>query len=130
MIDEGLRAFLMERPGVAAEVGERIGPAPLPHKSPLPAITYQDVSDVGSTSMGGPDCLSRARYQINHWAETREAAQRVERTTRAALNGFRGVFPGGVRVGGVFRRNSWTLYEPETKLYRAITDYQISATGE
>jgi len=30
----------------------------------------------------------------------------------------------------VFRRNGWTLYEPETQLWRAISDYRINALGE
>lgn len=130
MTDEALRLFLLSRPGVAAEVGERVYPAPLPQGATLPAVTYTDVSDVGSTSNDGPDCLGRLRYQIDHWATTREAARRVERATRTALSGFRGQWPGGWRIGGVFRRNSWTLYEPETQLHRAISDYRINAFGE
>jgi len=130
VIDEGLVAFLRQMPGVAAEVEDRIGPRPLPQGELLPAVTYSDVSDVGSTSNSGPDCLSRLRYQIDHWAATRGEARRVERATRAALNGFRGQWPGGLRIGGVFRRNSWTVYEPETGLWRVITDYRINAMGE
>lgn len=130
VIDEGLRLFLLDSPGVTAEVGTRIYPDPLPQGATLPAITYMDISDVGSTSNDGPDCLSRTRYQFKHWAATREAARRVERATRAVLSGYRGSWPGGRRIGGVFRRNTWTLYEPETKLYQAITDYGINALGE
>ncbi len=129
VIDEGLVAYLAGFPGVAAEVGERIYPAPLPQGVELPAVTYSDVSNTASYSHDGPDCLQRARYQIDHWAATREAATRVERATRAALSGFRGRW-GGLTIGGVFRRNSWTLHEPETQLWRAISDYQINATGE
>lgn len=128
MIDEGLRTFLLGFPGVAAEVDDRIFPAPLPQGVGLPAITYTDVSNLGSTSNDGPDCLERAHYQLDHWAATKEAAGRVERATRAVLSGYRGAWS-GIRIGGVFRRNTWTLYEPETKLYRAITDYRINAIG-
>lgn len=130
MIDEGLRLFLIGQPGVAAEVGERVYPAPLPQGATLPAVTYMDVSDVDSYSNDGPDCLSRLRYQVDHWAATREAARRVERATRTALSGYRGQWPGGRKIGGVFRRNGWTLYEPETQLWRAISDYRINALGE
>lgn len=129
-LDEGLRGFLLSRPGVVAEVGERVYPAPLPQGATLPAVTYSDVSDVGGTSNDGPDCLRRVRYQLTHWAETREAARRVESATRAAMSGYRGQWPGGARVGGVFRRNGWTLYEPETRLHQAISDYQVSALGQ
>lgn len=128
--DEGVRLFLLQYPAVTAEVGERIYPAPLPQGATLPAVTYSDVSDVGSYSNDGPDCLRRVRYQVDHWAATREEARRVEQATRSVLSGFQGVFPGGLRIGGVFRRNAWTLHEPETKLWRAIADYQINAIGE
>lgn len=129
-LDEGLRLFLLSRPGVVEAVGERVYPEPLPQGATLPAVTYSDVSDVGSTSNDGPDCLRRPRYQLTHWARTREAARRVDATTRQVMSGFRGQWPGGLRIGGVFRRNGWTLYEPETQLYQAISDYQISAFGE
>jgi hypothetical protein len=126
MIDEGLRAHMLGYPGVTNAIGSRVYPAPLPQGATLPAVTYHDVSNVGSTSNDGPDCLERARYQLDHWAETKEEATRIERLTRAVLSGYSGRW-GALTIGGVFRRNSWTLYEPETQLWRAITDYQINA---
>ena len=130
MTDEGLRRFLLQHPGVTDEIAQRVYPAPLPQGATLPAVTYTDLSDVGSYTAAGPTCLRRVSYQIDHWADTRETAQRVERATRRLLSGWRGQFPGGLRVGGIFRRNSRTLYEQETQLWRVATDYQINAIGE
>jgi hypothetical protein len=130
VIDEALVGFLSEYYGVTNEVDDRIYPAPLPQGVTLPAITYQDVSNVGSYSNDGPDCLVRARYQLTHWAETKEAANRVEQMTRTAMNGYYGTWPGGLTIGGVFRLNSFTLQERDTQLWQAITDYQINAIGE
>lgn len=127
MIDEGLRLFLLGYPGVADEVGDRISPDPLPQKSALPAVTYLDVSDVGSYSNDGPDCTSRVHYQLSHWAPTKEAAVRVERATRAVLDGYRGTWSGGLQIGGVFGRATRSLYEPETRLWRMISEYVIAA---
>lgn len=129
MIDEGLRAFLLGFPGVAAEVAARISPDPLPQGETLPAVTYLDVSNVGSYSNVGPDCVTRARYQLSHWATTKEEADRVERATRAVMDGYRGGWSGGVRVQGVFGRMTRSLFEPDTKLWRVISDYLIVATG-
>lgn len=129
-LDVGLRLFLLQHPGVTAEVGDRIYPQPLPQGVELPALTYTDVSNVGSLSMTGPDCMTRQRYQIDHWAATRAEARRVERVTRQALNGAHGVWPGGVRVGVVSRKNTWTQYEPDEPINRVITDYQILVLGE
>jgi hypothetical protein len=128
--DEALVQFLLSRPGVAAEVGDRIYPLPLPQGAVLPAITYSDVGAGVSYSFDGPDATGRARYQLDHWARTRSEARRVERTTREALDGFKGTWPGGLRVQGVFRRNGWVVYEPETQLQRAIADYQVVTLGE
>lgn len=128
--DEALVQFLLSRPGVVGEVGERIYPSPLPQKAVLPAVTYSDVSDVGSHSFDGPDATRRPRYQLDHWARTRAEARRAEGVTREALDGFQGVWPGGLRIQGVFRRNGWVVYEPETKLYQAISDYQVVTLGE
>lgn len=129
-MDEALRGFLLGFPGVAAEVAERISPDPLPQGETLPAITYVDVSNTGSYSNDGPGCVTRTRYQVSHWAATKEAAARVERVTRQVLDGFRGGWSGGVMVQGVFGRMTRTLYEPETQLWRVVSDYQIVATGD
>lgn len=130
MIDEGLRALLLQYPGVTAEISDRVYPAPLPQGVTLPAVTYTDISSVNSFSGNEADCLTRNRYQIDHWAATREEAKRVEMATRRVLNGFFGKMPGGIRIGGIFRRNAWTMREPDTQLWRAVTDYQINAIGE
>ena len=129
MIDEGLRLFLLQYPGVEAEIEARVYPAPLPEGVDLPAVTYTDISDVGSYSFDGPDCLSKVTYQIDHWAETREEARRVERATRQALSGYSGSWQ-GTAVRGVFRRNTLTLRDPESQLWRAVSDYQINAIGD
>lgn len=128
MIDNALTQFLLGFPGIAAVAGDRIYPAPKPQGAAVPAITYTDISNVGSYSNDGADCLSKARYQLDHWANTKEDANRLEQATRTALSGFRGRWQ-GLNIGGVFRRNTWTLYEPETQLWRAISDYQINALG-
>jgi hypothetical protein len=128
-LDEGLRLFLLGHPGVAAEVGERISPDPLAKGETLPAVTYMDVDEPGSYSNDGPNCLVKARYQLSHWAQSKEEAARVERATRGVVDGYRGAWPGGLRIMGVFGRATRSMYEPETKLWRVISDYQIRAIG-
>lgn len=129
-MDEALRAFLLGLPGVMGEVAERVSPDPLPQGETLPAITYVDVSNTGSYSNEGPGCVTRTRYQVSHWAATKEAAARVERMTRGVLDGFRGGWSGGIEVLGVFGRATRSLYEPETQLWRVVSDYLIVARGE
>lgn len=128
-LDEGLRLFLLGHPGVAAEVEERISPDPLPQDEGLPAVTYLDVDELGSYSNDGPNCLVRARYQLSHWGRTKADAVRLERATRGVMDGYQGGWPGGWRIMGVFGRATRSIYEPETKLWRMVSDYQIRATG-
>lgn len=119
----------MQYPGVTDEVDGRIYPDPLPQDATLPAVTYRDIADVGSYRSDGPGALRRISVQLSHWSDTREEAHRVESKTRNVLSGYRGSFPGGMWIGSIFRRNSLTLHEPETQLWRAITDYQINMIG-
>lgn len=124
MIDEELRQFLLQFPGVVDEVGERISPAPLPQAETLPAITYQDITAVPTYTNDGESAHVRARYQINVFARKRQDARRVAEAVRCVLAGYRGVM-GLRRIGGVFRLNSFINYEPETSLYQAHGDYEL-----
>lgn len=125
MIDEELRAFLLQFPGVVAEVAGRVYPAPLPQGAELPAVTYSDISDVGDhTGPDGAGAYHRMRYQIDHWAQTRQTARRLDQTVRTVMDGYRGKW-GGRTIGGALRKSSRTLGPDDAGLWRAISDYEI-----
>lgn len=123
-LDDELTAFLLQFPGVTEEIGDRLTPAPLPQGSALPAITYGDVSDVGDhTGPEGRGAYHQLRYQIDTWAASKHEARRVDGKIRVVLDGYRGAV-GGRSVVAV-RKNTQSIYEPETTLWRVISDYII-----
>ena len=124
MIDEELRAYLISMPGVNAEIGERIYPAPLPQAATLPAETYTDISDIPSYTNANDSCYRRVRFQLDSWAATRKESVRVDQAVREAMSGYSGVW-GAHDIGFVRRADSSSHYEPETELWRVRSDYMI-----
>ena len=123
-LDDELTAFLLSMPGVVEEVEDRVSPAPLPQASTLPAITYTSVDDIGShTSPEGATAYHQLRYQIDSWAASQHEARRVDGKTRVMLDGKRNQMGGRSTVS--FRKNTVPFYEPETKLWRVMSDYII-----
>ena len=124
MIDEEMRVYLLSIPGVVAEIGARIYPAPLPQGTTLPAITYQAISDVPYLTSRNDSCYRQYRYQIDTWAASQKEAVRVDDTARTSLHGYSGQW-GAFDIGLVKRANSSSHYEPETQLRRVRSDYMI-----
>lgn len=123
-LDDELAAFLLAMPGLAAEVGDRVTPAPLPQDSILPAVTYQDISDIGDhTGPEGVGAYHQLRYQIGSWAANKTAARRVDGVIRQRLDGYRGQMGGRNVVCS--RANTLSMYESETRLWQIISDYII-----
>ena len=54
--------------GLVALVSTRIYPLMLPQDCPLPAVTYQLISDVPTVNLDGDADLSNARVQVDVWA--------------------------------------------------------------
>jgi len=124
MIDEELRAYLLSIPGVSAELGTRIYPAPLPQAATLPAETYTDISDIQFYTGANDSCYRRVRFQLDSWAATRTESVRVDQAIRDAMSGYSGVW-GAHDIGFVRRADSSSHYEPETELWRVRSDYMI-----
>ena len=124
MIDEEMRTYLLSIPGVAAEVGTRIYPAPLPQGSTLPSETYTDISDVPFYTNANDSCYKQVRMQLDAWASSRKESVRVDQAVRVAMSGYSGKW-GGREIGMVKRATSSSHYETETQLWRVRSDYLI-----
>lgn len=83
--EEIVRALTTDS-AVAARVGDRAGPAPLPAKAALPAVTYQRISTRRPDSHGGDAGLAIARFQVNAIATAYPAAKALAGDVRQALN--------------------------------------------
>lgn len=90
-MEQALHGRLTGYAGLAALVGARVMPAPLPEGVVLPAVGYQLVSDLPNVTLTGADGFYAARYQVTVWAMTRLAAVTVAKQVRAALNNWAGV---------------------------------------
>lgn len=71
---------------VAARIGDRVGPAPLPAKAGLPAVTYQRISTRRPESHRGDSGLAIARFQLNAIATTYPVAKAIAGDVRQALD--------------------------------------------
>jgi hypothetical protein len=93
---EGLRTHLLALPAIATLVGgTRIYPLRLPQKAVLAAIVVTRVDDprIG-THLRGPGGLSRARIQVDAWAQTHDQATALGTLCRRRLDGFQGTWTG------------------------------------
>ncbi len=123
-LDDELTAFLLQFPAVSEGIGERLTPAPLPQAETLPAVTYTDISDIGDhTGPEGRGAYHQLRYQLDSWSASKHEARRVDGKIRVVLDGYRGAMGGRSVVA--FRKNTTSIYEPETTLWRVMSDYMI-----
>ena len=122
MMDDELVGWLLAFPGIEAEIGDRLSPAPLPQGETLPAVTYTDISNRPAYTNEGESGHSKSRYQIDIWARTKIDAARIAETVRCLISGYRGQI-GKHSIGGVMRQNTFSDYEPDTQLWRVTADY-------
>lgn len=87
MIESAIRSVLVADADVAALVGERISPQPMPQAETLPAVTLKRISDQPiARGQRGPSGLRDARIQVDAWAATLVAAQAVADAVEAVLD--------------------------------------------
>lgn len=126
-----LRAFLLGDPTIsAAVIGERIFYSTLPSGTQTsPAIVFNVISEDTDYHMQGPSGLVTARYQIDAWAASRDAAHSLALAIKDRMSGFRGVMgegEGAVDVLAVFSESARTAYDTETQLQNASRDFFIT----
>lgn len=92
--------------------------------APLPALSYQLVSDPSESSHDGPAGLARARVQFDCWGITPAQASAVARAVRVTLAGIHRASSGMVLSGGI-KANEMTLDDPDPKLKRRVLDMLI-----
>lgn len=115
--------------GVQALIGSgsqmRLFQQRLAQNSPLPALTYQLISDPSESTHDGPAGLAKSRFQIDSWAKTREEARAVSRAARLALAGIRRT-AAGVSLQGAIKINETSLTDPtDASLRRRSLDMAI-----
>jgi hypothetical protein len=94
-IAAALRAHLLGDTAIAALVAARVYPLRLPQKPVLPAIVLTQISSHRSKHLRGAEALARARYQVDAWAATFDAADALGTLCRRRLNGYAGTWTDG-----------------------------------
>ena len=92
MIETALHSFLRDTTAIAAIVADRIAPMERAQDEPLPALTYQVISNVPDYHLGGESGHSVARIQIDCWAETYLAVKQLAEQVRLAVSGYTGTW--------------------------------------
>jgi hypothetical protein len=112
MIEEALRAMLVQSAPVAALVSGRVYPVVLPQAPEYPAVTYQMVTNDSEYSHGGPSRLATPRFQLDLYAQTFKGVITLRNAVMFAMSGTRGLFGSPpVRIQGVFRVMELDAYE-------------------
>jgi hypothetical protein len=124
MIEAAIRDQLVSDLVVAALVVDRVSPAPLPEGSEMPAVTYQRISRLTPITHDGLRGPSRARVQVDSWAEVYTETKVLAKAVEDALLRMRGLVAGH-HVQGVFFDSDQDLYEPDVKLHRVRADYFV-----
>jgi hypothetical protein len=131
VIEELLVAVLIGDSRVTDLIGTgddaRITPDVLEQDGALPALVYQDNSEVTGYTHDGPG-LVRVRFQIDVYASTRVGARRLARAVRSVLHDYPGEEDGiqdfeAAPGGGA-------SFEAETKRYRHRSDWFATARDQ
>lgn len=132
-IIEGLRAFLLANTSIATLVSQRIYPLRLPQKITVPAIVLTRITEINDAHLRGPNVLTRARIQVDAWAQTFDAAVALGTLCSQRLDGYQGTWTDGgspaslIKVQAIFHDVASDHFEEDILggLCRQSTDYFI-----
>ena len=130
-VEQSLESYLTGYAGLSALVSNRVYPITIPQGKPLPCVTYQRIDTpriLAQGDSGATGTLARIRIQFNSWAATLSEAMDIAYQLRAALNGKRGSMgtaPYNITARAILVDNELQDYEPETQLYRVISDFIV-----
>ncbi len=125
-----LYAILSGAAGVTALVSTEIHPGILPQSVAITqsAISFRQVSDAAVGKFGADSDLTRARLQIDCWANKYDKARAIAKAVagkNSAVRRYSGT-AGGVVVQNITVLNGGTdLYEPDTGAHHIAVDIQM-----
>lgn len=95
-------------------LGSRIYPLVLPQSPTYPSVVYQRISTYDTQAMDGTQSLDIGRFQIKIYATSYKSAIDTAEIVKTAMSGK------GLKL------MEMDDYEPETKLFSVVIDYQLS----
>lgn len=132
-IRPALRALLLGDATVSSLVGGvRIHNIRMPQGQKTASIVYNRISENGDYHMAGPSGLAHARFQIDSWALTADAAVALGNAVYDRLSGFRGPITWGsnspvdqIEINGIFLDQGREDFDEVSELYRLSRDYIV-----
>jgi hypothetical protein len=120
-IEEVIVAKLTGHAGLAALVGARVYPAPLPQRPTLPAVTYQRIStEPIQTRDSAQANFERPRFQFDVWTDSQASRVAVAAQLRGALATIQQA--SNPQVDVTLLANAVEFYEAEGQRWRAVLD--------
>jgi uncharacterized protein DUF3168 len=130
MIETGLVALLETDATLAGLISGRIYPVTLPEASALyPSLTYQNVASPDPEFTFDARVTNYARIQIDAYGPSYLACKQVLAAVSSILQGYQGTLNDGTRVIWAFQSNQIDRFENDSRVYRAISEYEIEYAG-
>jgi hypothetical protein len=124
-IDSALYAHLTGYAGLAALIGTRLYPPPVPQNATYPLCTYQEIDRVPVKVMGTNAGVTHIRYQIDSWATTLASAKAVAAQVASALDNYAGTSDSVVIKNCFLDSGQSSPYDVAEDVHRYIQDYII-----
>jgi hypothetical protein len=127
-VQEAIVARLAADATVAALVGARISPAPLPQDTAFPAITYLRVTGRPERVMGNAPTLNSPLIQIDCWSQSYGQASQLAAAVLAALTSYSGTYTGpngSVDILGILVEDQRDQPDPDPQLARVSVDVTV-----
>ena len=120
MIENALRKKLLSFPDFKEIIGERLYILSLPQNPTLPAATYFKLPSQRHSDID----VAMADFQIDGWTCSYSHAQKLSQALRFAIQREKGIWSGLYIISVVLDFENID-YEPDTKIYHAISQYRI-----
>lgn len=132
-LEEVLTAYLLDYPGLAALIDDKLYPDELPQGIKLPAVIYSKISDVKDHTLVGQNRLERPMLQFTVFAGTKTAARDIANQLKVALCDFQGMLS-SVEIQYIKLENELSSLErtPDgtLKSYTEILEFEINYVKE
>ena len=101
--------------------------AQLPNDQSLPSWTYLGVSQTANYDLVSPTSLYMRRVQIDCYGKTAADSIVLAKAIDNVLNGYRGTLtdPDHVFVDGCFQTNLIDYFDPDSRTFRRMLEYQL-----
>jgi len=124
-IGKSLYAYLITVTAITDLVNQRIYPVILPQNSPMPAITYQQLVEIQTHTMGSDSGPGRDIYDIHCWADKYDDVQSLADAASTALKDKTGTM-GSHTLQRILQEDRADIYDSITETYHIVLEYTIN----